>query len=416
MSILSFLWFFVFLTFFVTGFRKNADFLSPARLFGLLWAFIFGLVEFKFSYLQNSWTTFDWLMVLFGLLTFLFGTYISFTINLNKPFLHLSEIKKKLGETFINERNLFRFIIIYFVICTISFTIEWQIMGYIPIFTSDPGKARVIFGVYGLRYISSSFNVVLFLIMMYFIFVKDHTSKKYVLSFIFLISFGNYILFVQRYGFFLILLMGFCVFYYSGRKINAKIVILFIIVLSGFVILIQSLRTTEIAQLIVYYDSKMKFSSDYAVFTIPYMYLSMNVENFVKYFSHIENFRYGLHTFDFISEATTARLLLFDYFNYSKTKFYIGGYNTYPFYWPYYLDFGIAGLAMIPFILGFVFSEIYYSLHRNPTILVLILYSIAFSIILISFSSDPLTRLDSMLPFAVIVLAQVFIIKKPSIE
>ena len=98
--------------------------------------------------------------------------------------------------------------------------------------------------------------------------------------------------------------------------------------------------------------------------------------------------------------------------NFEKFKMYIGGYNTYPFYWPYYLDFGIAGLAIIPFIIGFIISEIYYYLHRNPGLVVLALTTIGFAVIMISFNSDPLTRLDMMFNFIVIVLAQFLFLNK----
>ena len=270
------------------------------------------------------------------------------------------------------------------------------------------------FGVYGLHYIVNSINVVLFLIIQYFIFVKSNYSKKSVLVFIFILSLGNYILFVQRFGLFILFMMAFCLYYYSGKKLRVRTVILFFVVLSGLIIGIQSIRATQLFSTYIYVQSEMKFSPRYLDFTLPYMYLSMNVENFVKYYSHVQDHSYGFFTFEYLIEASTIRKWFIDYYNFNRIENYIGGYNTYPFFWTYYLDYGVAGLALMPFIIGFIFSEIYYFFHRNPTLVMLALVSIAFAVIMISFNSDALSRLDTVLPFTVIILAQFLFIKRKS--
>lgn len=416
MPVISFVCLLAFLLILIFAFRKRADLLSPGRVFLLLWLFILGLVELKFSRLQAEWELFDWVMVLLGLLTFLTGIYISYIINLDKPFLPVSQIRLKFRELEINESRLFYFIIIYFLLCLVSFIVEWQIEGYIPLLTSRPDSARVMFGVYGLHYIVNSINVVLFLIIQYFIFVKSSFTKKSVLVLIFILSLGNYILFVQRFGLFILFMMAFCLYYYSGKKLRIRTVILFFVLLSGLIIGIQSIRATQLFSSYIYVQSEMKFSPRYLDFTLPYMYLSMNVENFVKYYSHVQDHSFGFFTFEYLIEASTIRKWFIDYYNFNRIENYIGGYNTYPFFWTYYLDYGVAGLALMPFIIGFIFSEIYYFFHRNPTLVMLALVSIAFAVIMISFNSDALSRLDTVLPFTVIVLAQFLFIKRKSVK
>jgi len=416
MSVISFVCLLAFLLILISAYIKKADLLSPGRVFILLWLFIIGLVELKFSRLQSEWDLFDWFMVLLALLTFLTGIYISYIINLGKSFHSVSKIRLKFRELEINETRLFYFIIIYFSLCLVSFIVEWQIEGYIPLFTSRPDSARVMFGIYGLHYIVSSINVVLFLIIQYFIFVKSNITKKSVLVLIFILSLGNYILFVQRFGLFILFMMAFCLYYYSGKKLRIRTVVLFLIVLIGLILGIQSIRATQLFSTYIYVNSEMKFSPKYLDFTLPYMYLSMNVENFVKYYSHIQNHSFGFFTFEYLIEASTIRKWFIDYYNFNRIENYIGGYNTYPFFWTYYLDFGITGLALMPFIIGFIFSEIYYFFHRNPTLVKLALVSITFAVIMISFNSDALSRLDTVLPFTVIVLAQFLFIKRKSAE
>ena len=412
MPIFSLICFIVFFILLISGLRKTADFLSPARIFGMLWAVVLGIVQLKQSHLQILWSPFDWFVALLALITFLLGIYISFIINLDRPFLHVTKIRKNIRDVGLNEINLFRFIIIYTFIYIICFIAEWQIEGYLPLFTSDPDRARTLFGIFGLHLIVSSANVILFLVIQYFIFVKANYQKKGVLIILFILALANYVLIVQRFGFFILLMMAFCLFYYSGKRIKPRTIIIFTITVILVIVGIQSIRTTELFTTYVFINSKMKFSPRYAEFTIPYMYISMNMENFVKYYSHIENHSFGFFTFDFLTALTGIKHWLAEYYNFQKFKMYIGGYNTFPFYWPYYLDFGITGLAIIPFIIGFIISEIYYYLHRNPGLIVLALTTVGFAVIMISFNSDPLTRLDMMFNFIVIVLAQFLFLNK----
>ena len=414
MPIISLICFVIFIALLISGLRKNADFLSPARIFGMLWTFVLGVVQLKQSHLQIQWNSFDWFVALLALLTFLLGIYISFIINLDRPFLHVTKIRTSIRDSGINEKNLFRFIIGFTFLYIICFIAEWQIEGYLPIFTADPDRARILFGVFGLHLIVSSANVMLFLVIQYFIFVKTNYKKKGILIFVFILGLANYILIVQRYGFFILLMMAFCLFYYSGKRIKPRTIIIFAVSVIVVIVGIQSLRTTELFTSYIFINSRMKFSPRYAEFTIPYMYISMNLENFVKYYSHIENHSFGFFTFDFLTALTGIKHWVAEYYNFEKFRMYIGGYNTFPFFWPYYLDFGLAGLAIIPFIIGFIISEIYYYLHRNPSLVVLALTTVGFAVIMISFNSDPLTRLDMMFNFIVIVLAQFLFLNKNS--
>jgi|WetSurMetagenome_2_1015567.scaffolds.fasta_scaffold38630_2 oligosaccharide repeat unit polymerase len=410
MPITSSISLFIFFGFFLTGLRKNADFLSPGRIFGMLWSIVIALVGLKLSYLQFSWTLFEWFMVLLGVLTFLLGVYISYIINLDKNFLPLSEIRKKIREINFDEKKIFNFISIYFFLYLICFVLEWQLEGYLPLFTSNPSKARLTFGIFGLHLIVSSANVILFLIIQYFIFIKAHVEKKILLILFFILALGNYILIVQRYGLFVLIMMAFCLFYYSGRRIRPRTIIILSIILLLLVIGVQSLRESELAKAYILLGSRMK-SSNNSELAIPYMYLVMNVENFAKYFSHIENHSFGFFSLDFLTALTGIKHSIEQYFYFDKYRYYIAGYNTFPFYWPYYLDFGVTGLAVIPLILGFIISEVYYYLHRNPNLIILTIYSALFSTIVISYSSDPLTRLDMMFNFGVITFAQLFFYK-----
>ena len=150
MSLISFISFFLFIVLAVSGFRKGVDFFSPARIFMLVWTLAIGLADFKFSFLQFHWSGFGWLMLLLGLLAFLLGIYISFTMNVNKPFLDVRQIRNRIKTLEINEKFLYKFILIFFLAYIVCFYTEYLIQGYVPIFTAQPDKARRMFGIFGL--------------------------------------------------------------------------------------------------------------------------------------------------------------------------------------------------------------------------------------------------------------------------
>lgn len=411
MPLISYACLIIFLVTLLTGLRRDADFLSPARVFILLWSFVIGITDLKLSFLQSNWTYYNWFLVLLGLTTFILGIYISFIINLNNPVLTIDAIRLKNRNIKINENFLYKFIVIYFILYVIAYIIEWQVEGYIPLISAQPEMARKMYGIFGVHLIVQSINVILFLILEYFIFIRANKSKKFFLFFILIITTVTFALLLQRYNFIMLILMGISLFYYSGRKVNVRTFVIFAAIIISFVYGIQTLRESNLFLSYFYYLSDMKFSPRYAELTIPYMYISMNLETFVKYSSQLDHHSYGFFTLDFLTALAGVKHYILEYFNFEKFKS-INGYNTYPFYWPYFYDFGIAGLAIIPFILGFIFSEFYYLLRKYPSLVTLSLYSVVFSVIAISYTSDPLTRLDMMYNFVIIVLVQIFIEKK----
>ncbi|MBU1098489.1 MAG: oligosaccharide repeat unit polymerase [Bacteroidetes bacterium] len=410
MTIISLFAFAVFFFTLFLSFRKGSDFFSPARVFVLLWSLSIALVEFKFSRLQFEWDTFGWFMLLIGLLSFILGNYISYVINLSKPFYQIDVVRQKIRTYNINEPLLFKIIIISFIVFIFSFMIEFFIEGYVPIFTAQPDKARKMFGIFGLHLLVNGVNVILFLIAEYFILIKSNLKRKMLLSLIFLISTSSFFLLLQRYNFFMLGIMVFAFLYYSGKRIRLRTFLYGILIMASLVVIIRSVRIAQFAEYYFYVTSEMKFPIKYAFLSEPYMYITMNLENFVKNYDKLDFHTFGFFTTDFLMALSGLKHLLTEYLNVEKFPHYIGGYNTFPFYWAYYYDFGLIGLTFIPMILGFLISEVHYRLHRIPNLSNLALYTVGFAVILISYSSDPLTRLDMVFNFALIVLVQKYLV------
>ncbi|MBU0559646.1 MAG: oligosaccharide repeat unit polymerase [Bacteroidetes bacterium] len=409
MSLISIISFTVFFGILLSSFRKGAELLSPAKVFALIWTLAIGLAELKLSRLQSEWDIFSWFMLLIGVLFFLLGNYIAYVINSHQKFIDLHNVRSSIRSIKVNEKLLYSLILVFFIIFSVSFLTEYLIEGYLPIFTAQPDKARKMFGVFGIHLLVNGVNIILFLIAEYFILIKGKTSKKILLSVVFLISLSSFFLLLQRYNIFLLGVMIFGFLYYSGKHIRFRTFLIAFLIMAGLVVLIRTVRIAQFAEYYFYATSKMKFPIKYAFLSEPYMYIVMNLENFVENFDKIQFHTYGLFTADFITALAGIKHWVADYLNVDKFEYFISGYNTFPYFWAYYFDYGMMGLAAIPLILGFSISEIYYRLHRMPNLVNLTLYSIGFVIIVISFSSDPLTRLDMVFNFVVIAIVQYFI-------
>jgi oligosaccharide repeat unit polymerase len=151
----------------------------------------------------------------------------------------------------------------------------------------------------------------------------------------------------------------------------------------------------------------MKFPIEYAVFTEPYMYVVMNLENFVRSSQLLDAHTYGFYSFNSVMSLTGLKHWIEGYWNLDEAPFIIGGYNTYSFLWTYYRDFGIPGLMAFPLIEGSVIAHLYYRMRRNPGVHTVSLYGLAVFTMVISFFFNVL----SMLQFIVIV-AMVYIVSK----
>jgi oligosaccharide repeat unit polymerase len=135
----------------------------------------------------------------------------------------------------------------------------------------------------------------------------------------------------------------------------------------------------------------MKYSPQYAVFTEPYMYVVMNLENYAHSITKIENFTYGYYTFDFVTAITGLKHWIGEYFYMNDTPFLLTrNYNTYSALWTFYRDFGIIGVFAIPLAGGISLSSLYYSFRENPTLKKYALYGMFLFALIFSFFNSAL--------------------------
>lgn len=408
-SIVSFLILFITV---ISLFVRGSDPFSPARVFIITWSIAIGLADLKLSGFQSQWSLVGWIVLLTGVLSLLLGLFVQFVINIDKPVLDVPAIRQRFSVVFLNEHRLFGAIVIVWLMYLLSFGVETVIVGGLPIFSSFPEKARVEFGVFGLGLIVGLMPAILFLCVEYLVLVRLNFTKKAVVVIAFLTTAVTFLALLQRFSFVVWALTTLCFLFYVSRFVRLKNLVISGSIFAGSFAYMMSFRLARFVQNYLYVVSKMHFSVKYAAFTEPYMYIVMNLENFVRGVDKLHRFTYGYYTTDFLMALTGLKHWMAEYFYLVERPFLISGYNTFSFFWPYYYDFGIIGVVLIPFVLGFIIGSVYFRLRRNPSLLGVTLYANAFAFLIISFFTNILTSLAAASNIVLLTLIQLFISKR----
>lgn len=385
------------------SFKKGNDVFSPAKVFLAIWSICIFLTEYKFSGYQHQWSYYSWFVLLLGLISFLMGLFIAYVTLINKPIFSITAIRNKLKV--LDEyslKKLFYCTIILFILYVISFAVEVLVEGYVPLFSSRYDVARVEFGLFGFHLIVNFQLIIMFLNIEYIILAKKHKQEKIVMWVIFFITLITFTLLLQRFNLFFGGVMTLALLYYASRVIKFKRIVIIALIFFSLLAAIQSIRLSQYASQYIYLISKIKFSRDYAIFSEPYMYISMNLENMTRAVDKLENYTYSIYTFDWVYALSGLKHWVADYFHIDPRAFLISGYTTFPFHWYYYLDFGLIGVMFFPLLTGFIIGACYYKMRTSAQLKWIILYSICVALMVISFFTNPLMMLTFIANFFVL--------------
>jgi oligosaccharide repeat unit polymerase len=390
MTVTSIVFFIACAVIFGVSVRKEHDLLSPGRIMGFTWCLAIGLSDLKLSALQHPWTAFEWLMVALGPVSFLTGLFIAFVVNMDKPVLSLPEIRTRLREQSINETRLFLLILLGFALYIGAYLTIYLTKGFIPAFSPNAAASRRDFSVFGIGVLLNSMPFLLFFIFYYHKKVLGMRRKKLALKLIGAISFVTYTLLLQRFQIIMAAVMCFAMFYYLVQRVRIRTLVT---AASGVVLFFYYISTLRAGQLVSYYlyeSSRMKFSYHYALFTEPYMYLVMNLENLARSVARLESYTFGLYTFDFVFAISGLKHWMAEYLFLDETPFLVSGYNTYTAFWTFFRDFGPFGLTIVPLGLGTLIGCTYYALRRAPSLQFLTAYAVMLFVMVFSFFNSPM--------------------------
>jgi oligosaccharide repeat unit polymerase len=348
--------------------RKGADPVSPARVFGAIWTLALGLVQLKLSALQRDWEIESWLLLLIGIGAYLVGAFCMYVLNVDKPLQPISAMRTMLRTTELDDRKLFRLICISVLVYGVSYVVIYAVKGFLPVFVVGTKISRVDFYVFGFGVLINSTAFIIFFTVLYAVLVRGRKAQKLLLAFLATISLGSYFLLLQRFQVIMSVVLCFVLLYYATTYVRLRTALLPFALGAGVFYWISSLRFSNVVATFLYSTSKMRFTKTYAMLTEPYMYVVMNLENFANAAARLEQHTYGYFSLDFIVAFFGLKYPLQDYFVIDRFPFLFSSYNTYTAFWWFYEDFGIPGLAIIPFLLGTGTAWVYYKMRRAPSI------------------------------------------------
>jgi oligosaccharide repeat unit polymerase len=385
MSWITVLCFLICIVIIALSMKKDADVFSPARVFGFIWCLAIGLADLKFSRFQVEWSFYGWLMLLLSVVSFLVGIFVVYVINIDKRPLTIGDIRNKSRHFIFNAQLMYKIIVSLFLLYLLSYIINTIATGYIPMFSGRPSESRTDWGVFGFGLITHIAPSILFFIVQLFLFSKPSIEKKIILVFTGIITFSTYFFLLQRFDLALFIIISIVFLYYSSNKLRFKNILFIGTGFIGFMYLVTTIRLSKYFTGYLYVFARMKYPARYAIFTEPYMYITMNLENFARVAPKLETHTYGFFTFNFITSLSGIKHLIKEYAGIIDTPYLTSGYNTYSMFFDFFRDFGVLGIVLIPFTMGAIISSIYYWMRRNPNLNTISLYSVMAFVMLMSF-------------------------------
>ena len=413
MSTISVISFTIFSLLLLSFLYKKIDLLSPARLFILVWSFAIGLTHLKLSVFQKEWTLYSWVMLMLTLLSFLSGLFIIYVLNADKNVKTIKEMRLIMSKESIDKDFLFKILIIAFVLYLVSYLVSFLVMGFIPAFSPRPEIRTQWTGVFGVGLITHALPPILFYSSIYFFYEKKSKSKRAVVFLIAFLTFFLNLLVLHRFDIVYWLLVLLVYMLYATEKLKFRYIFFFTLFLIAVVYGISTFRASKFIANIIYYTSGMKFSVKYAIFTEPYMYFAMNVENFINGVEKYSKFTYGYFTFNPILSLIQLKHPWEEYSMIAKFPHLLtSNYNTYTMFFEWYRDYGIFGLGFIPFIWGLIIGSTFYNLKRNPSLSSIVIYGAFLFVIVFSFFVNMLGWLHFIFNMSMLYLIAKLITRK----
>lgn len=376
---------------------RKGDPLAPARTMALVWAGAIALCELKLSAYQHHWSLYSWLVLLLGPAAYIVGIAVISRSGLTRPLLPLEEIRTRLvGEAKVrfDDGKFFWTIVVLFAAYVVAYAIEVVIEGTVPMLSERPDIMRVEFGVFGLHLIVNGMMGIVLLSMEYLFLVRPGRRRRWVVIAVVTVSVLTYALMLQRYTFFVVGVIVLSMAFYTTRWVRARNILPFAAVFVLLLFLINQVRAARYVQEYVYYVSKMRFSKEFWFLAEPYMYITMNLENFARAVDKLDHHLYGYFLLDPLLALVGLKHWLGEYFAIERLPYLISGYNTFTFHWWYYYDFGVIGVALFPFLTGMVTAYLYSRLRTDPEPLTMVMYASCVLLMIISYFMNPLNRLD----------------------
>jgi hypothetical protein len=152
---------------------------------------------------------------------------------------------------------------------------------------------RTQFSVFGFGLLVHAAPAVMLFVVQYLVLVRGKTLRKMVLTSVLLITGGSYFYLLQRFDYAIWAVTTAVFLYYASPYVNWKTILIPVVAFIALFYAVQSVRLVGHIENYIYYQARMRFGIQYAVLTEPYMYMVMNLENFVRSTQLLEQHTFG---------------------------------------------------------------------------------------------------------------------------
>lgn len=391
----------------------NISPLNPVIIFSISWWGGLGLSRLKLSYWQIDFGQKSSLVFVVSAIAFYLGAFIVSKLKINNHYIQ-KQIKK--------EHDILPLILVLFFVALCAYSIEVIKLGTIPAFSSNLAFARKAFVIAGI----DAFATLMILIpSLCIIRYRNFQINKTLLITISLISIILLALTHRRFLVVESIIFLSSTFFLLGYRLNKMKIIgsILILVMVGFYMNNSSEQRFEgYGDNYIVSVSNIKENSiiyGNAFLSQAYMYVAMNFDNMAVLIDnnfHPSQNAMGLYSIPILSSTPLV--------DYAKENHIINGneyastliipsFNVFGYLLPYYLDFGIFGTVVFPFLIGLfsmlIFIKVKSSINNGLWIM---LYSITiFGLIFVFFTNYFAAKQATGTIFFMVVSIIVFYVK-----
>lgn len=357
--------------------KREEDIFSPVKVFSAIWFFALGVSNLRISIYESPWSPYMWFNILMSITAFYCGSFIVRWMD-GRRFIPLDEIKERIKYAWSDPRSKILLSIV-FVISASAIGYEFSYAGAIPLFAGTFGlyvdSVRAAMAVNSVVHRIALSLVNVFILACFYIMLN---RKQRIIGgiFPFILALASLCLIVLTASrlFLAEMIVPVMIGYnYLVRRISKRAFLM--LAVAVFLLLVVSV--TIIRNILPFdYLQEIGFSPNYAWLAPGYLGISMNFWVFDKVIQGMG----GSYPFGFGWYSLYPLRVLFGFKERGiegLTAGFVHGaeWVTGTYLNEFYMDFGLIGVFVLPFVIGLVASLIYQRLRTKPSIFNIFLYS-----------------------------------------
>lgn len=336
---------------YVQTFLNTKNIVNLKGLFSLSWIGGQGIASLQLSELQSNWNIMTWVCFFLAFIFFSLGFDFKKILKKekNNPTNHM--VEHAVLQSDVVAKKVFVCMVLLTGASIGCFVLEALVVGYIPLFSKLP-HAYSYFHISGVHYFTISCILIPALTVIYnrVVITKDKITTVFI-TICNTIAIAIPILCVSRFQLLFAVMFAVVVYLLIYKKITIKaILILFTIMILAYVLLTVA-RNHDITYLNGIFD--MKYKKMPIFITQPYIYIANNYENFNCMVNQISTHTYGLKML-FPVLALTGLKFIFPQLTIFQAFITKKELTTLTIFYDAYYDFGVIGIAVFAFLLGFI--------------------------------------------------------------